>query len=91
MPEKMITIKIPQDNDPMKTIHQVILNMLVTKYLDNKVFEQIYTWGETLSYIIWMIRCSYRRNILASPGQAVFGRDMIFNLALVIDWIVITT
>ena len=27
---------------------------------------------------------------MATPGVAVFGRDMIFNLAAVVDWRVIT-
>ena len=27
---------------------------------------------------------------MATPGQAVFDRDMLFNLALVVDWRVVT-
>ena len=27
---------------------------------------------------------------MATPGQAVFGRDMLFNLASVVDWRVVT-
>ena len=56
-------IKNPQNNDPVEQVHQVILNMLVTKYLDNKVFGCIYPWGETLASIAWAIRVSYNRNI----------------------------
>ena len=67
-------------------MHQVTLNMPVTKYLANKVFDYIYPWGETLASITWVIRASYHRTIKATPGQAVFVRDIIFNLASVLEW-----
>ena len=60
--------------------------MLVNKDLDNKVFDHIGPWGETLAYIAWAIRASYHRTIMDTPGQYVFGRDMLFNLASVVDW-----
>ena len=68
----------------MEWVHKVILNMLVTKDFDNKVFDYIYTWGEALAYIAWAIRISYHHTIMATPGQDVFGREMIFNLAPVV-------
>ena len=75
----------------MDQAHEVILNMLITKYLDNKVFDHIGPWGETLTSIAWEIRYYYHRTIMATPGQAVFGRDMIFNLESVVDWKFATT
>ena len=69
----------------MDRVHQVILNMLVNKDLDNKVFNYIDTWGENLSYIAWSIRDYYHCTIMATPGQAVFGRYMLFNFASVVD------
>ena len=74
----------------MEKVHQVILNVLVTKYLDKKVFDYIYPLGETLAYIAWEIRASYHRTIMNTPCQAVFGRDKLFNLAPVVDWRVAT-
>ena len=44
-------IKNPQSNIPLDLEHQLILNMLLTKDLDNTVFDQIYPWGETLPSI----------------------------------------
>ena len=64
--------------------------MLVTKYLDNKVFDYIDPWGENLAYIAWEIRASYRCTIMATPCQGVFGKYTIFNLASVVDWRVAT-
>ena len=64
--------------------------MLVTKDLDNKFFDYIDPWGETLVSIAWAIRDSYHRTIMTTPGQAVFVRDVLFDLASVIDWRVVT-
>ena len=84
-------IKKPQANARVECVHQVILNILVTKDLANKLFDYIYPWGETLSSISWAIRAYYHLTIQATPGQYVFGRDMIFNLASAGDWRVITS
>ena len=79
-------IKTPQSNYLVEQVHQVILNILVTKDISNKSFDCIYPWNETLASIVWSIRDFYHRTIQATPCQAVFGRDMIFNLASVVDW-----
>ena len=47
----LMSVNNPQANAPVERLHRVILNMLVTKDLDNKVFDHIYPWGETLEYI----------------------------------------
>ena len=65
--------------------------MRVTNDIDNKVFDYIYPWGENLASIAWSKRASYHCNIMATPGQAVFGRDMLLNLASIVDWQVVTT
>ena len=43
--------KNTQANNPVEWLHQVILSMIITKYIANKVFDYIYTWGENLAYI----------------------------------------
>ena len=75
------TVKKPQANAPVERIYTVILNIIVTKDIHNKVFDHIYPWGETLAYIAWKIRAFYHHTIMATPGQAVFDRGMLFNLA----------
>ena len=64
--------------------------MIVMKYLDNKIFNHIDPWGENLASIAWSVSSSCCRTIMATPGQSGFGRDMIFNLASVVDWRVVT-
>ena len=87
---RLTKIRNPQDNTLVERVHQVILNMLVTKDFDNKVFKHIYPWCKNLASIVWEIRVSYHRTIMATPGQAVFVKYMIFNLAPVVEWRVVT-
>ena len=87
----LTTIKTPQDNTLVERLHQVILNMLVTKDISNKAFDYIEPWGKTLAHIAWAIRASCHWTIHATPGQAVFGRDMIFNLLTAVYWKFITS
>ena len=37
----LTTIKTPQDNTTVDQVHQVILNMLVMKDIDNNIFDHI--------------------------------------------------
>ena len=66
-------------------MYQLILNMLVIKYLANDAFDHIYPWDKTLSSIAWEMRASYHCTIQATSVRSVFFRDMTFNLASVID------
>ena len=47
----LISVNNSQANSLVERVHQVILNMLVIKYLDNKVFDKIDPWVETLEYV----------------------------------------
>ena len=64
--------------------------MLVRKDLDNKIFKHMDTWVENLPSIAWPIRDFYYRTIMATPGQSVFGREIILNITSVVDWRVVT-
>ena len=46
-----IIIKNPQAKSLVEQVYQVLYNILVTKYVDNKLFYYIYTWDETLASI----------------------------------------
>ena len=36
--------------------------------------------------MVWVIRSPYHRTIMATPGQAAFSKDKLFNIASVVDW-----
>ena len=82
--------KKTQANTLVKHVHQVILNIIITKDLSKILFDYIYPWGETLAYIACAIRAFYHVNIQATPSQVVFCIDLIFNLVPFIYWRVIT-
>ena len=84
------SVKKPQANASVEQVHQVILDMLVTKDIDKNLFDYIYPWVETLAYIAWSIRASYHHTIITTPRQTVFGRDRLFKLVSVIYWQVST-
>ena len=84
-------LKNPQANTTVERGHQAILNMLATKYLDKRILERIYPWCDTLAYTEWEISTSYHCTIMDTPGQAVFGRDMLFYLMSAVYWQVVTT
>ena len=84
------TIENPQANGPVERVHQVIHNMIVTKDISTRVFDYIDPWTEILSSVAWAIRASHHSTFDATPAQLVFGRDMIFNLATVVDWRVVS-
>ena len=79
------TLNISQDNTTVEWLYQVIYNMLINKGIYNTVFDYLDPLDEIISYIAREIRASHCRNIGAMPGQYVFSRDIIFNLASVFD------
>ena len=83
---KCTTIKNPQSNAPVERVHQVIGNMFITQELDTKIFDLIDPWGPTLTAIAWAIRASHHSTLGHTPAQAVFQRDMIFNMKSIINW-----
>ena len=83
---KLTTIKNPQSNAPVERIHQVIGNMFITQDLDNQVLDLIDPWGPTLNAISWAIRASHHSTLDYTPCQAVFQRDMIFNIKTIVNW-----
>src|SRR5688572_28129632 len=43
-------------------------------------------WKGILSATAFVVRSAYRNTLRKTPGQLVFGRDMIFNIQHVANW-----
>ena len=82
----LTTVENPQANSPVERVHQVIQCMLATKDLENMEYDFVDPWGEILSSFAWAIRSLYHSTLKATPGELVFGRDMLFNMQKVVDW-----
>ena len=76
----LTTIKNPHAKALVERVHLLVLNMLVTKYHTNKVFDYIYPWVETLVSGACAIKVYYHYTIHSTLGQSIVGRDMILNL-----------
>ena len=83
---KHITVKNPQANAVLERIHQVVGDMLRSKDLENYDFNPTDPWSDILASVAWAIRNTVHRTLDATPGQLVFGRDMIFHDTFRANW-----
>ncbi len=86
---KPITIRNPQANAIVERIHQVIANMVRTFELETNYLDVDNPWKGILSTAVFAVRSMYHTMLRKTPGQLVFGRDMIFNTTHIANWEVI--
>ena len=60
--------------------------MLKTKDLVNVIFDVVDPWSDILASVAYAVRCSHHSTLNATPGQLVFGRDMLLDIAYVPDY-----
>ena len=82
---KPITVRNPQANAIIERVHGVVGDMIRTFKMDN-IQEDDDPFAGFVSAICWAVRSTYHTTLKASPGQLVFGRDMIFNIRHQADW-----
>jgi hypothetical protein len=80
------SIKNPQANAILERIHQVVGSMLKTKDLANVIFDAVAPWSDILASVAYAVRCSYHSTLQATPGQLVFGRDMLLDIDFQPNW-----
>ena len=86
-----ISIKNPQSNTLVERIKQVIYNMFSTKDIDSIVYDYLYPWEGNIALFTWVIIAYYHLTLGFTSGQAMFGRDMLFNLMSIVYWRILTT
>ena len=81
----------PQGNSIVERIHQVLGNQLRSFELEDREFtKQEETFEPFLTACAYAIRCTYHTTLKATPGQLVFGRDMILPIQFEANWALIT-
>jgi hypothetical protein len=83
---KLTTTKNPQANGILECMHQVLGQMLHTAEID---MAKSVTPGDAnvfLDNTAWVIHSTYHTVLRASPGAAIFGQDMLFDIPFVADW-----
>ena len=73
-------IKKPQKNAIIDRIHQVLGSMIKTKDLANVMFDVDAPWSKIIASIAYTVRLSYHSTLQATPGQVVFGCDMLLYI-----------
>jgi hypothetical protein len=83
---KPTSIKNPQANSILEHIHTVFTNMLHTAELDMAELVNASNIDIFLADAAWAIRSTHHTVLKASPGTAIFGRDMLFDILFIADW-----
>ncbi len=83
---KPTTVKNPQANGILERVHQVLGQMLRTAELDMANSVTPDDVNVILDNAAWAIHSTYHTVIKASPGAAIFGWDMLFNILFVAYW-----
>jgi hypothetical protein len=82
---KLTRIKNPQANAICEHVHQVLGTMIRTSELDMADSVEPADIDTFIDNAAWVIRSTYHTVLKASPGAAIFGRDMLFNILFVAD------
>jgi hypothetical protein len=83
---KPTSVKNPQANAILEHIHAVLGNMLHTSELNMAKLVKASDINVFLSNAAWAICSTYHTVLKASPGAAIFGRDMLFGIPFITDW-----
>ena len=86
MKEKPSSSYNPQSNGIKEQVHQVLGSALWTFEPENKELDMNDPWGPFLSAAAWAIRSTVHTALDATPGQLVFGRNMLLPIQLKTDW-----
>ncbi len=77
-------VKNPQANGTYERVHQVLGQKLRTAELDMANSVPPDDVNVFLDNAAWAVRSTYHRVLKASPGAAMFGQDMLFDIPFVL-------
>jgi hypothetical protein len=70
----------PQSNGIIERVHWTLNDSLRTAEIDGREMEEIDHWGPFLASDEYTIRSTFHNTLKATPGQLVFGRDMVLSI-----------
>jgi hypothetical protein len=83
---KPTSVKNPQANAILEHIHGVLGNMLRVSKLNMAESVKASDTNVFLSDAAWAHCSTYHTVLKASPGAAIFGQDMLFDISFIADW-----
>jgi hypothetical protein len=57
-----------------------------TAEIDGREMDEKAPWGQFLASAAYAIRSTFHTTLKATPGQLVFGRDMVLPIKFMADW-----
>ncbi len=82
---KPTRIENPQANAICECIHQVLRTMMHTSEIDMAESVEPAEIDTFIDNAAWAICSTYHTVLTASPGAAIFWRDMLFNIPFIAD------
>jgi hypothetical protein len=82
---KPTTIKNPQANAFVERIQQIIGNSIRTMELHKRKYDDT-TVNAIHQNVAYSLQATYHSSLAASPGQIIFGCDMIINAIYLANW-----
>ena len=82
---KPTIVKNPTANAILERVHQVISSMLCTAVIDMAPSVEPSDKDMFVTNAAWAICLTYHTVLKASPGAAIFGRDMLFDIPFLAD------
>jgi hypothetical protein len=83
---KLTSIKNPQANAILERVHGVLTHIMCTAELDMANLVEPSHVTNFLTNAAWAIRSTYHTVLKASPGTAIFGRDMLLDIPFLANW-----
>ena len=89
MKPKPTTAYNPQGNSILERAHQVLGNCLRTFQLGGRELDKHRPFDEFLTATAYALQSTYHTTLGATPGQTVFGRDMVLPVKFKANWALI--
>jgi hypothetical protein len=83
---KPTSVNNPQANAILERMHQTIMGMLQTAEIDMSDTVNESDIANFLTNAAWAVCSTYHIVLKTSPGAAIFGRDMLFDIPFIADW-----
>jgi len=90
--QKVITTRNPQANSIVERVHQTLGNLIrATEFQNDPYLDIDDPWAGILMAAAYALRSTFHTTLRATPGQLVFGRDMVLPIQHEVDWTAIKT
>jgi transposase InsO family protein len=73
----------PQPNGIIERVHLTLNDSLRNAEIDGREMDEKDPWGPFLASAVYAIRSTFHTTLKATPGQLVFGRDMVLPIKFI--------